>query len=458
MSETRDLPVSGRLAAWIEGLEPQALPAPVVEMCRRLVIDVAGLCLAARREEYVRATLASRSGDGACTVLGHDGGFTPYDAALVNGTAAHGEDFDDTFEGGPVHSGAVVLPAVLALAQARDRGGPALLRGLVVGVELLCRLSLVAPKAIHKAGFHPTAVLGALATAAAGAATLGLDRSRTAHALGIAGSTASGIIEYLGDGSWTKRMHAGWAAQGGIRAALMAEGGFIGPRSVLEGSHGFFKAFAPSRAPDFDVLLDRLGAYWQLETLAFKPYACGTMTQPYIDCAIELARRGVSADDIVGLECAVGEGTVHRLWEPLELKRRPPTAYAAKFSTPFCIAIGFLTGKAGLAQFSEETVRDERVLRLAARVGYFVDPDNEYPRNYTGHVRATLADGRVIELRQPHMRGGAREPLSRAEVERKFRDNAAFGGVGEAAAVRLLGTLDGLFEQPRIGGAEGWAV
>src|SRR5690606_31098070 len=108
----------------------------------------------------------------------------------------------------------------------------------------------------------------------------------------IAGSMASGLIEYLAEGTWTKRMHAGWAAQSGIRAALMARAGFLGPRTVLEGQHGFFHGFAPARPPDFDPLLDGLGESWLLTAIAFKPYACGTMTQPFIDCAIRLAEEG----------------------------------------------------------------------------------------------------------------------------------------------------------------------
>jgi 2-methylcitrate dehydratase PrpD len=124
----------------------------------------------------------------------------------------------------------------------------------------------------------------------------------------------------------------------------------------------------------------------------------------------------------------VAEGTVHRLWEPLALKQAPPNAYAAKFSTPFCIAAGFVLGDAGLAAFTEETARDPRLRALAAKVRYVVDPHNPYPAGYTGHIRATLRDGRVIEERQPHLRGGHREPLSRADIEEKFRANSRHGG------------------------------
>ncbi len=438
---TRDEPVALLLANFAAhaNASPKAR-----ETVRLLLLDVAGLCVAARETDYVRAAMASTASQGKATAIGHAVGLGPYDAALVNGTAAHGEDFDDTFEGGPIHAGAVIVPAVLAAAEHRGLVSEAVLRGIAVGSELMCRMSLVAPQAIHKACFHPTAVIGAPAAAAAVASALGLPPKVIAHAIGIAGSLASGIIEYLADGSWTKRLHAGAAAQAGIRAAFMAEAGFLGPTSVIEGQHGFYRAFAPSKAPNFSALLNGLGDDWVLETLAFKPYACGTMTQPFVDCAIALARQGVAADDIVSLECEVGEGTVHRLWEPLALKQAPPNAYAAKFSTPYCIAVGFMDGGAGLGQFTEARVAEAAVRALAAKVSYVIDPNNAYPRNFSGHIKATLRDGSVREVCQPHMRGGAHEPLAAADIIRKFHDNATYGGWPAERSERLASALDAI--------------
>ncbi len=431
----------GRFAA---GKTGKRLPPPVQTMVRRLVIDVAGLCVAARGTDYVAACLASAEGKGVATAIGHRGGFTAIDAALINGTAAHGEDFDDTFEGGPVHAGAPVVPAVLAVAERDGISGPAVARAIAVGVEVMCRGSLVAPQGMHKACFHPTAILGAVGATAAVAALKGLKPEATARALGIAGSMASGIIEYLADGSSTKRLHAGLAAQSGIRAVALAEAGFSGPLSVFEGAHGLYRAFAHPRPSDFGQLTDGLGERWTAADLAFKPYACGTMTQPYVDCAIQLARTGVRAEDIVSIVCEVGEGTVHRLWEPLALKRNPPNGYAAKFSTPDCIAAGFLLGEAGLAAFDDAAVKDLGRRALAAKVSYVVDPANEYPRNYTGHLRATLADGQVVEIRQPHMRGGARDPLPDQEIIAKYLANCAYGGFDPRRAAALLKSLEGI--------------
>ncbi|MGH7004044.1 MAG: MmgE/PrpD family protein, partial [Alphaproteobacteria bacterium] len=213
------------------------------------------------------------------------------------------------------------------------------------------------------------------------------------------------------------------------------------PLTVFEGPHGLYKAFGPSRTPDFAPLIEGLGTAWIVETLAFKPYACGTMTQPFIDCARKLAAQGVKADDIVSIACKVGEGTVHRLWAPLAEKHRPPNGYAGKFSTPFCMAVGFLDGEAGLGQFTDARAQDPAVRALAARISYEIDPDDPYPRNFTGHLKATLKDGSVRELRQPHMRGGAHEPLPDDELAAKFDANLRFGGLGEDAIAALRRTL-----------------
>jgi 2-methylcitrate dehydratase PrpD len=441
--------VAESIADWLAAATADRLPREAVETSQKLFLDVAGLCIAARHEPYVTATLEAVEA-GSCTALGHAGGFDAYGAALVNGTAAHGEDFDDTFEGGPVHSGAVIVPAVLAACEREGLGGDRFLVGMATGVELLCRLSLVAPMATHNAGFHPTAVFGAVAAAGAAGTALGMPVPAIVSALGIAGSMASGIIEYLAEGTWTKRMHAGWAAQSGLRAALMARGGFVGPRTVLEGTHGLYRAFAPSVKPDFAPLVDGLGSRWVMPTVAFKPYACGTMTQPFIDCARRLAADGVPAGDVRDIECEVAAGTVPRLWEPLASKHRPPTPYAAKFSTPFCMAVGFFDGKAGLAQFTDARIADPAVLALASKIRYTIDPANQYPRKFTGHLRAMLADGTTREFRQAHMRGGADAPLSAMELEAKFMDNAIYGGWMTPAAERLLGASRTIFKESSL--------
>src|SRR5258708_6555915 len=373
--------IAERLAEGIAAVDPARLPAAMRTKCEDLAVDVVGLCLTARRLDYVESTLAACDDDGPCTAIGHARTLSAAGAALLNGTAAHGEDFDDTFEGGPVHAGAVIVPAVLAACERHRSDGAAALAGIAVGIETMCRLGLVTPKLVHKAGFHPTAVFGAMAAAAGVAAALDLDRRGIVNALGIAGSMAAGIIEYLAEGAWTKRMHAGWAAQSGLRAALMAKHGFVGPRTVLEGTHGVFHGFAHTTKGNYDALVGDFGARWVTETLAFKPYPCGTMTHPYIDCARRLAARGVDPNAIKELVCEVGEGTVHRLWEPLADKQHPSNGYGGKFSTPYFIPARFVRRNVGLGDFTDAAVKDPAVLAAAPKCRYRLDPDHPYPNN-----------------------------------------------------------------------------
>jgi 2-methylcitrate dehydratase PrpD len=437
--------VAETLAEKIVALKPGSLPAATTRKCEDLLIDIVGLCVTARNEDYIKSALAGCDDDGPCTAIGHRRTLNAAGAAFINGTAAHGEDFDDTFEGGPVHAGAVIVPAVLAACERHNPDGRMALIGIAVGTEVLCRLSLVVPKAVHKAGFHPTAVFGAIGAAAGVGAALGLNARQMVDALGIAGSMASGIIEYLAEGAWTKRLHAGWAAQSGIRAALLARGGFAGPRTVFEGVHGLFHGFAHTTHGDYDALTGDFGSRWVTDTLAFKPYPCGTMTQPYIDCARRLAARGIKPEDVTEIVCEVAEGTVHRLWEPLADKQRPRNGYAAKFATPYLLATGFVHGGVGLGAFTESAIGDAGVLALAAKVKFVIDPDNPYPNNYTGHIRATLRDGSVVEERQPHMRGGAQEPLTQQDVIDKFALNARHGGWSAAQGDAALKLMAGLY-------------
>ncbi|MGH1478741.1 MAG: MmgE/PrpD family protein [Geminicoccales bacterium] len=436
--------VAEQFSDFLASLTPDVLPADVIEIATRDLIDATGLCIAARRSVYMRQILESVDGEGPCTALGHAGSLSMQDAALTNGVAIHGEDFDDTLEGAPIRVGAMVIPAVLAAGERFELSGPQTLLGIAAGLEAVCRLNHVAAGHMHRAGFHPVGVIGTLGAAAGASVALGLDRDRVTAAFGIAASLSSGIIEYLTDGAWTKRLHPGWAAQSGLKAAMIAKTGFFAPRTVFDGAHNFFRTFAPTATPDYCHLTEGLGEDWYMTKIVFKPYACGTMIHPYIDCARQLGRDGIHADDIEHILCDTGEGLVHRLWEPLDAKHEPPSGYAAKFSMPFCMALGFYEDDAGLAQFDDAKTREPHLLALAQKISYRIDPDNEYPKNYSGHLKVTLKSGEILIYDQPHMRGGMYEPLTRDEIVQKFFSNVAYGGWPEGRARALLDFCDDL--------------
>jgi 2-methylcitrate dehydratase PrpD len=418
------------LARFVTRLTLENVPPTAAARTALLALDTLGSCLASATMDFGRAALRTAErlgGPPESTLIGGKTKAAAASAVLANGTLAHGLDFDDTREGAIVHTGCVAVTTALAAGEAVRASGRASLEAMLAGVEVMCRVGLAVPGKFHARHFHPTALAGSFGAAAAAGKLYGLTESQLVQAFGICGSQAGGVIEYLANGAWTKRLHPGWAAHAGVVAALMAQAGFTGPETVFEGQHGFYQAFAGGHEEAvLDGLLDSLGTNWEVEQLTFKPYPCGSIAHPYMDCALRLRERhGIRPEDIADISCRTAAGPVPRLWEPLAAKRRPPNGYAAKFSLPYLVAVMLATGRAGLPEFTDEAVQDEGVLRLTARVRYELDPTIDYPRHFIGHIRIRLADGRTLEERQDHPRGGPDFPMTREELEAKFRANAS---------------------------------
>ena len=440
--------IAEEFSSWSKNLKVKDIPEKTKLTLQFLLKDICGIILSARNEDYVKSLVETYKGSGSLISLGHSERFDLFSSAIIAGTAAHGEDFDDTFEGNPMHVGATMIPAMLSAAQKFNLDGDQILKGLAVGSELICRLALVAPTAMHKQSFHPTAVCGTFGVAAGLSSVLDLSEKQMVSALGIAGSFTSGIIEYLAEGSWTKRVHPGWSANSGINATLIAKSGFYGPRTVFEGKHGFFEAFALKEIErDYSHLTDGLGKRWENQNLAFKPFACGTMAQPFVDCAIKIRKKIKNLNEISSITAKVGEGTVHRLWEPLKEKRQPSTPYSAKFSVPYCVAVGFIRGDAGLNEFNEKSINDKEILSLASKVNYEIDPNNEYPKNYTGTLICKTSNNEFTE-HQPCFRGGVKEPLTKDDIDKKYNANLNYSKISEENKKNLNNFIETLFDKP----------
>jgi 2-methylcitrate dehydratase PrpD len=437
-----------QLARFVAGLTLDEVPASVVEQAARLALDTLGNGLAASQEDFGRSVLGVAEGLGGrpeSALLGSRARTAAANAVLANATLAHGLDFDDTREDAIVHTGCVAVTTALAVGEAVSAPGNRVLEALIAAVEVMCRVGLAVPGALHARHFHPTSIAGSFAAAAAAGKLYGLSQDQLVRAFGICGSQASGIIEYLTDGTWTKRLHPGWAAHAGVVAALLARSGFTGPETVLEGGHGLYAAFAGAHDPArLQALLASLGQVWELEQLTLKPYPCGSIAQPYMDCALRLREQhAIRAEEIATVRCRTAAGPLPRLWEPLAAKHRPPNGYAAKFSLPYLVAVILVKGRAGLAEFTDDAVRDAEVLGLARRVTYELDPRIDYPRQFVGDVEVTLADGRVIRERRDRPRGGPDNPLTREEIEGKFLGNATLA-VSRGQAERAIKGVNGL--------------
>ena len=434
---------------WAINLKTKDIPSDVQEVLSFLVKDISGVIVAARNEDYIQSLVKTYSNTGNTIALGHKNIFDVFSSSIICGTAAHGEDFDDTFEGNPMHVGATMVSVFLSAGQFFKLNGEQILRGIAIGAELICRMALVSPTAMHKQGFHPTAICSVFGAAAGLGAVLGLNSKQLSSALGVAGSMASGIIEYLAEGTWTKRMHPGWAASSGIHAALLGRSDFLGPRTVFEGTHGFFKAFTIKEIQkDFSHLTKDLGARWECKNLAFKPYACGTMAQPFVDCAMQLREKINDLSKIKSIKAKVGEGTVHRLWEPRKEKNNPSTPYSAKFSVPYCVAVTLSKGGAGLEEFNETNIADQNILKIANLIEYEIDPNDEYPKNYTGRLTLETIDGTIIEAKQPCFRGGKKQPLTKKDFDTKFEKNLKYAKLNDQQAKSIEEFTNSIFDNP----------
>jgi 2-methylcitrate dehydratase PrpD len=436
-------PCSQAIGNFVRGLSLDQVPPAVVEKARLVFLDTLGIALASSTMDFglmVLNVAKKLGGAEDSRLIGTPVKVAGANAVIANATLAHGLDYDDTLEEAIVHTGCCAAITALAAGEELGASGRAVLEAAIAGTEVMCKIGLVAPGKFHARGFHPTALCSTFGAAAAAGKIYGLDPHQWVDAFGLCGSQSSGIIEYLADGTWTKRLHPGWSAHGGMIATLLAKEGFRGPAKVFEGTHGFYHAFGGPDQYRFEKLAE-LGKEWETPRLAFKSYPCGSISHPYMDCALKLRQGHHPAPArIAEVVCRTAEGPVHRLWEPLADKQRPVSSYGAKFSLPYSIAVMLVRGKAGLAEFTDEAIRDREVLDLAAKVRYVLDPTIDYPRHFSGHVKIYLDDGTLLEENQPHPRGGYEDPLPPAEIEDKFRANARLA-VSPDKAERILDSM-----------------
>src|SRR2546426_385959 len=284
-------------------------------------------------------------------------------AVLANGTLAHGLDYDDTLEEAIVHTGCCAAVTALAVGEEVKADGKRVLEATVAGIEVMCKVGLVAPGKFHARGFYPA---------------------------------------FGGDGPF--------------RLEKMLE----------------------------------LGKIWETPRITFKSYPCGSISHPYMDCALRLKEKySIRPGEIEEVICRTAEGPVHRLWEPLKEKQRPSSSYGAKFSLPYSIAVMLVRGRAGLEEFSDEAIQDPETLSLAAKVRYELDPTTDYPRHFSGHVMIKLKNGTTLEESQPHPRGGLESPLPPTEIETKVRSNARMA-LSHDKVERIIALVNSLEKLPSM--------
>jgi len=446
-----------RMAAFAHALAWRDIPSDVRELARLHLADAIGVGLAASRvpahRDFLGRLLAQVPPAGRATVLGLDGPVAADTAALANGTSMHSLEYDDTHMRSIVHGSAVIVPPVLAVAQERNLPLTDVLRLTVAGWELLVRLGQAAAGAFQRRGFQVTSVGGAVVAAMLAAAARGADPATMARAGGIAGSQASGIFEFLSDGSNVKALHPGWAAHAGVWAASLAMAGMTGPLSVLEGKHGVYAAYADDRAAGqrLQAELDSLGSTWVLREAAFKFYPCCHYIHPYLEAAARLREQAAAAGQrIVSAHCGVAPGAGLVVAEPWQRKQAPRDTNDAKYSLPYCVALALLDLPIDVAAMTAGPL-NQQALRLAADIGASAWEDSGFPARFGADLSVTLADGRVLRERIDQVMGSAERPATAAQVQGKFLRNASLA-MTDAEARQLWRALQDGDTMPTLAG------
>lgn len=371
------------------------------------------------------------------------------DAALVNGVTAHGLELDDTFEESSLHPAVVIFPALLALADQRDSTAEEVLSAAVLGYDVMCTLGvLLGASESYGRGFHPTGVAGALGAAAAASALLGLDETQSTHAVSLAANLAAGSLEFLSDGSWTKRLNAGHAAANGIRAAKLAAAGFTGPETAIEGRDGFLNQYGRGVALGRTLVL----AYGKsaLDT-SIKFYPCCRYMHGNIDLLRDIHTDfpDLHIDDISSIDVAVIKAGATLVSNPPARKLVVRTPVDAQFNMPFGAAVALYTGQATVEQF-------DAAPRLAAELMPWIEKVNCYtsdaleaafPASWQAEVKVRLNDGSVIERSETAFRGSPGDRATREQLVAK-----AASLLDESSAVALADSISALHNAAPLAG------
>lgn len=385
-----------RLAQWGLSLMIGDVPSSARQAARVHLLDGLGVGLLAvgRGQGTFGVDVARSSGVATeSSVLGTGVRAPAAMAALANGVLVHALDYDDTHTGALCHPTSVVLPVAFACGEARKASGAEVLTAAIAGYETIIRIGLAVRHGFHARGFHATSVCGVFSAALVAARLQGLDEGQTVNALGIAGSQASGLLEFLDTPSATKQLHPGWAAHSGIIAAQLAAAGATGPDSILEGRYGLYRAFADVTV-DPDAITAGLGERWEVEATSIKPYPACQLSHACLDALLSLRAR-VKPADVSRITFDVPDDTVPIVCEPRAQKLRPRSAYEAKFSLPWSAAALMIDGDLGVATF--DAVDRPDVLALAERVEHNVIDSKGPPGDTDGRVRVTMRDGATLE-------------------------------------------------------------
>jgi 2-methylcitrate dehydratase PrpD len=404
----------------LEELDPEILAA-----ARVAVLDSIGCGIAGAHDVALNRLVrtAQDSGEsGACHIFGRSERFCPRAAALANGTMIHALEMDDTHSFSSVHAGGPVLAAALSAVFIRQSTADRFFEAIVSGYEVACRLGMaIRGRNPYLRGFHPTGICGVFGAATAGSKILGLDTRGFLNAWGIAASMAGGLMAYLQNGAWTKKLHSGWAAQSGFMAALLAREGYLAPPDIFQGKYNFCNAYADSF--DESALVQELGTRFEINRMSFKKFACCRTIHAPITAAIELrSRPEFNPEKIEQIQAFIADEDLDLVVEPLAKTMHPKTQVEAQFSMPFGVALALTHGDASSDDYTQEKMENQLIRDLATKFSYFVKDEftRRRPSQFPCELRVNVA-GKWLRASVEAPLGDYTNPLSTSQLKEKFR-------------------------------------
>jgi 2-methylcitrate dehydratase PrpD len=435
--------VTERLAHFVVGARWGDLESRVTQQAKRSLMNFFAVTLTGCRDQTIEIalqTLAAFSGGKQATIVGRRERIDALSAAFLNAAGANVLDFCDTHVPTAIHPTAPIVPALLALAETMPVNGRDFLLALVLGHEVECRIGVAMSPGHYKKGWHITSTCGVFGAAAGAGKLLGLDAKQIVWALGIAATQSGGLCECLGTPA--KSVSVGNAARNGLLSALLAAKNFEGPAEPLTGVQGYYHAL--NETPDLTFLTQNLGATWEILGTAYKPYPCGFVIHPVLDCVLDWRR----ANPTAVVEKVVVTGN------PLLAARtdRPniSTGREAQVSTQHAVAAALIAGKAGIEQFTDACVNDPKVVALRGKVS--VVRDEGFPTT-SAAVAITTADGKTHRVSQAAARGSEANPMSDKDLEDKLRLAAA----GAIPGNDIAPLIEGIWQLDESGDISGLA-
>ena len=424
-------PITRTLVFFSHALNSKDLSSQVVERAKYLLLDYLGVAIAGSLTESSQPAyrmLARSASHGPCTVIGTASQTSPEYAALANGAAAHSIELDDTHQAGSIHPGVVMFSTAIALSEILPNiDASQFVSAVVAGYEVAARLGIaLQPKSHYELGFHPTSTCGVFGAAVTAAKLLRLSEEQMLSAVGIAGSMAAGSLEFLADGTWTKRLHPGLAAQNGILAANLAAEGFQGPATILEGRDGFLWAYSRKAKPE--LVTQDLGQNFEIMRTSIKPHACCRYMQAPIDGLIDLATaHDIYPEQVARIEVAVLEAGWPLVCEPRKRKYSPSNVVDAQFSMPFGAAVALTDRAAGLDQFTGDSFHSPQIKTLMGKVVLQKDRriEKNFPEEWPAIVEVYLTNGKKFKKRVRYPKGDPENPLTWQELSAKFESLAS---------------------------------